>query len=712
MSLVTSRSGLVLDRGGRYLKNVPAFRKIRSTCRGRVAPGLRSNANHKRATKLFAQAPTTESVRQPEQDPDVEDVEGKEDVFEVAPGVLCFRATCRQRLKFAIQYGLQRGTTDNSYLVKGDSRETTALIDIPYGTFADDYIRTVQKTVGFGSIGHLVMTHVDVKGIPTLQMVLEKILESGATNVTMHLSAAGINFLRNVMGETEKGTKLLESCTLTVASPGSVLDLGDGKQLEFIRTATARWPDLLAVYLPSSKTLFSSKFFSGHAAPDVVGTEGAFDERGWQEFGNDWKYYFDCMFAPTASQVGKTLKLLNLQSTPVSSKGSKSFWDRLYYFLSGESDPSKAKPGDEASSDLRSRPVSYLCPMHGPVIKNSVNEVIEEYIAWVADKDKILSRVAVFYASAYGHTATLAQALSRGISKAGVGVDTVNLEVAAPEEVVAAITNASGFVIGSPTLGGHMPTQVQSALGTILRESKAKQLPCGVFGSFGWSGEAVDEMDQRLRDGGFTFGFEPIKVKFRPTSKDLQVSEESGTDLAQLILKKEKQKRKRTASASKSRGASEAAQATGRVVGALCVLTTRDGDAEGGMLASWISQASFDPPGLTVAVKKDRAMENLMLPGNRFNVNVLAEGREKPTVKAMLKPFKPGEDRFADMEIERSEGTGCVVFPDAVSLMECSVVTRMEAGDHWVVYASVQEGKVMDPKAVSAVHHRKVGTSY
>lgn len=64
-----------------------------------------------------------------------------------------------------------------------------------------------------------------------------------------------------------------------------------------------------------------------------------------------------------------------------------------------------------------------------------------------------------------------------------------------------------------------MPTQVQSALGTILRESRAKQLPCGVFGSYGWSGEAVDEMNQRLRDGGFSFAFEPIKVKFRPTPK-------------------------------------------------------------------------------------------------------------------------------------------------------------------------------------------------
>ena len=62
-----------------------------------------------------------------------------------------------------------------------------------------------------------------------------------------------------------------------------------------------------------------------------------------------------------------------------------------------------------------------------------------------------------------------------------------------------------------------------TALGAILRASEAKALPCGVFGSFGWSGEAVDEMESRLRDAGFKFGFEPIRVKFKPTAGQLQV---------------------------------------------------------------------------------------------------------------------------------------------------------------------------------------------
>jgi flavorubredoxin len=59
------------------------------------------------------------------------------------------------------------------------------------------------------------------------------------------------------------------------------------------------------------------------------------------------------------------------------------------------------------------------------------------------------AKVAVLYASAYGNTATLAQAISRGITKAGVGVEMVNLEQASLEEAEKAMADAQGFCIGA-----------------------------------------------------------------------------------------------------------------------------------------------------------------------------------------------------------------------------------------------------------------------
>ena len=129
------------------------------------------------------------------------------------------------------------------------------------------------------------------------------------------------------------------------------------------------------------------------------------------------------------------------------------------------------------------------------------------------------------------------------------------------------------------------------------------------------------------------------------------------------------------------------------------------------MLASWVSQASFDPPGLTVAVKKDRAIESLLPIGNKFVINVLAEGRDRKVMREMVIPRGPSEDRFENLKTERSEVSGALILSDAASYLECQVSDRMEAGDHWLVYATVLDGRVLDD-VPAAVHFRKVGNAY
>ena len=127
------------------------------------------------------------------------------------------------------------------------------------------------------------------------------------------------------------------------------------------------------------------------------------------------------------------------------------------------------------------------------------------------------------------------------------------------------------------------------------------------------------------------------------------------------------------------------------------------------MLASWVSQATFNPPGLTIAVAKDRAIESMLHSGDKLILNVLAEGRQLR--KHFMKSFAPGEDRFANVATETSEN-GCPILTDALAYLECTVNNRMEAGDHWIVYAIVDNGKVLNPDGVTAVHHRKSGNHY
>eukprot|EP01025_Chloroclados_australasicus_P027297 TRINITY_DN27104_c0_g1_i1.p1 TRINITY_DN27104_c0_g1~~TRINITY_DN27104_c0_g1_i1.p1 ORF type:complete len:454 (+),score=63.68 TRINITY_DN27104_c0_g1_i1:94-1362(+) len=413
------------------------------------------------------------------------------------------------------------------------------------------------------------------------------------------------------------------------------------------------------------------------------------------------------MFAPCSRQASAALEKLDI-SVATGSAGTPGLLVQLKKLFSSAPQEAPRPP---------SRPVATILPRHGPVIRQSVTQIIGEYGRWLEEQSNNLkaAKVAVLYASAYGNTAALAQTISRGITKAGVGVEMVNLEQVPLQEAEEIIASSQGFCIGSPTLGGHMPTQVSAMLGSILRSADAKKMPCGVYGSFGWSGEAVDDMYSSLNNAGFQHAFKPIKVQFRPDAKAVQLCEESGTDLAQTVLKNKRKEQKATAqraSASVMSNATEAQQAMGRVVGSLSVVTCKDDEAESAMLASWISQASFDPPGVTIAVKKDRAVESFMVNGNKFNVNILKQGEEGPVMKALLKQFEPGEDRFGGVKHHRSEETDVVVLEDAVSVLECTVADRMDAGDHYIVYGSISSGKVLDENSLSAVHHRKNGATY
>jgi flavin reductase (DIM6/NTAB) family NADH-FMN oxidoreductase RutF len=258
-----------------------------------------------------------------------------------------------------------------------------------------------------------------------------------------------------------------------------------------------------------------------------------------------------------------------------------------------------------------------------------------------------------------------------------------------------------------PTWPAQPDTELQSAIGTLLAALQPRQW-VGCYDAFGGNDEAIDTVASQLRSLGQKSAFEPLRIRQVPGAADYQLCEEAGTDLGQLLT------REKTIAAMKSLDG-DLDRALGRLAGGLYVVTARqsDGDAErsSAMVASWVSQASFSPPGFTVAVAKDRSVETLLHVGDRFALNVLAAGREREPMKRFLRPFPPGADRFAGLETQVSPG-GQPLLPEAVAWLEATVKQRMECGDHWVIYAEVGHGGLLDAKATTAVHQRRNGGSY
>lgn len=559
-------------------------------------------------------------------------------IYPIGTQTRVFRSRSWSRLRFEIEYALAKGTTANCYLIEADK---IALIDPPGETFTETFLKALQERVDISKIDYVILGHVNPNRAATLKALLEI-----APQITFVCSNPGAINLRGALENPD--------LPILVKRGEETLNLGQGHHLQFIPTPNPRYPDLLCTYDPQTEILYTDKLFATHICGDQV-----FDE-GWQTFLEDRRYYFECVMAPHARQIETAMdKLADLQV-------------RMY------------------------------APNHGPMVRYGLIDLTKAYRNWVQQQTSQENTVALIYASAYGNTATVAQAIAHGITKAGVRVESINCEVAKPEEIQAAVENAAGFIIGSPTLGGHAPTPVQTALGIVLTNA-AKTKLAGVFGSFGWSGEAIDLLEGKLKDAGYRFGFEPIRVKFKPDDKTLQECTEAGTDFAQTL------KRINKVRVVSQQPATNIEQAVGRILGSLTVVTAKQGDISSAMLASWISQASFSPPGLTIAVAKDRALEALMHSGSSFVVNILAQGKQ--IRKQFMKNFAPGEDRFAGLEVQEA-ANGSPVLMGAVAYLECTVKDRMEVGDHWLVYATVDDGKVLDPDGVTAVHYRKSGNHY
>merc|ERR1711988_722738 len=119
-----------------------------------------------------------------------------------------------------------------------------------------------------------------------------------------------------------------------------------------------------------------------------------------------------------------------------------------------------------------------------------------------------------------------------------------------------------------------------------------------------------------------------------------QLYEESATDLGQLLTQKD------TSASRRASMSKDVAKALGKISGGLYLVTGAHSTAKSAMIASWVSQASFEPPGITIAVAKDRAIEAFMQVDDTFVLNCLREDNYQELMKHFLKRFPPGADRF------------------------------------------------------------------
>lgn len=151
-------------------------------------------------------------------------------------------------------------------------------------------------------------------------------------------------------------------------------------------------------------------------------------------------------------------------------------------------------------------------------------------------------------------------------------------------------------------------------------------------------------------------------------------------------------------------------KAIGRIASGVYVVTLdHDGHADG-LMASWLSQAAFEPPCLTLAVKSDRPILSGLQPGKKFTVNVLAKSN-MDIFKNFAKPFTPGLNRFEGLNHEVDSEYGYIL-SDSIAYMKCRSLSSTVAGDHTIIAAEIVAGGMLNAELEPMVHLRRNGFQY
>lgn len=367
------------------------------------------------------------------------------------------------------------GTTYNSYLIKGS--EKTAIVETAKGKFFDQYLKKLQSLIEITSIDYIIVNHTEPDHAGSIEQLLNL-----NPDLTIVGSTAAVNFLKNIVNMEFNHIKVKENDTLS---------LGD-KTLHFMMLPHLHWPDTMYTWLEEDKMLFTCDSFGAHYSLDDILLSKVVDWKGYQRA---LKYYFDNILGPFKPFVLKALNRIEALDVEMIGTG------------------------------------------HGPVVDCKIDELKETYRKWstVINPNK-RPTVIIPYVSAYGYTRELALRIEEGIKESGeIDVRAYDMVETAADKVLEEINFADGILFGTPTILGEALKPIwdlTTCMYPVIHSGKV----AGAFGSYGWSGEGVPHILERLKQLRFkvTDGF---TVKFKPDEEELQQAYEYGRNFGAMVLK-------------------------------------------------------------------------------------------------------------------------------------------------------------------------------
>lgn len=375
------------------------------------------------------------------------------------------------------------GTTYNSYIYKAGDK--TILFETVKERFFDDYLKELKEIVDVTKIDYLVVNHTEPDHAGSVQRLLE-------LNPQLKIIATptAVSFLQNIVNG--------DFCSIAVKDEQE-MKIGN-ITLRFLHVPNLHWPDTMYTYIEEEQALVTCDSFGSHYSfEDILVSRVTNQEDYWKAT----KYYFDCIIGP--------FKPFMLQ----------------------------------ALARVRELDVTMICTGHGPVLDADIDKMYNTYEEWCTVVNPNQKKTVVIpYVSAYGYTGQLAEQIAKGIEDSGdVDVRAYDMVTADQAKVLEELGFADGILLGTPTIVGEALKPIWDLTTSIFAGTHGGKL-ASAFGSYGWSGEGVPHMIERLRQLRMRVPDEGFRVRFKPGEVDLLNAYDYGYNFGCLLQDKENPKKK------------------------------------------------------------------------------------------------------------------------------------------------------------------------
>lgn len=350
------------------------------------------------------------------------------------------------------------------------------LIDTVKAPFKDEMLARIKSVVDPAQIKYIISNHSEMDHSGCLPEVIDII---GPEKV--FASAVGVKTLKELFHDQHE---------IIPVKDGENLSLGN-MELTFMETRMIHWPDSMFTYLAKDELLFSQDAFGMHLAT----LERFADEIPAATLEYEAATYYANIVLPYSPIVLKALE-------KVTAAGWK---------------------------------INIIAPDHGPVWRKDLGKIIDLYRKWAGQKPT--AKAVVVYATMWHSTEKMAVAIAEALAGAGIKVKLVSMNETHRSEVVYEVLNAGALIVGSSTLNNNILPQMADVM-TYLKGLKPANLIGAAFGSFGWSGESVRDLEGMLKEMKVEIAAPAVSCKHVPDDAVLAKCHELGKTIAAELLKK------------------------------------------------------------------------------------------------------------------------------------------------------------------------------